>query len=158
MRIFIGICIAFILTGCITSSSNRRTIIYLDIRTGSNDTKAYLETIPYANEKKEILDSIKLIKGNKQSAYFPIPFTEERSYKIRFSNSRLEIILINDSPKITIHGNIYQPNNYFFENSPASSSIKAFIDKKLQSANNIRSYASELMNPDKKNQDKRLDS
>src|SRR5437868_7199382 len=121
MRIFfIGICIVSILTGCITSSSNRKSIIYLDIRTGSNDTKAYLETIPYTNEKKQILDSIKLIKGNKQSAYFSIPFTEERSYKIRFSNSRLEIILINDSPKITIHGNIYQPNIYFFENSPSS--------------------------------------
>jgi thiol-disulfide isomerase/thioredoxin len=89
--------------------------------------QVYLEAIPFADEKRYVIDSA-MVKNGNDLITFNIPKLEERPYKLRVSNSRLEVVFINDTEEIIIEGNIFKPNDYRIEHSPATVSVKLFLD------------------------------
>src|SRR5712671_6095037 len=81
--------------------------------------KAYLETVAFSGERRNIIDSAAIKSGN-DLITFNIPPSEQRPYKVKVSDSRLEIFFINDTPEIEIEANIMKPHDYYVQHSPAT--------------------------------------
>ena len=93
--------------------------------------KVFLQTMPSADEKPVIVDSATIKSGNDTIALY-IPQGEERPYRLRIIDSRIEILIINDSPVITVEANIFKPFEYTVGNSRATQSVKSFLDNQLK--------------------------
>ena len=115
-----------ILVGCNRKEQYRTKLIFHIHHAYGH--KVYLEAIPFADEKRYVIDSA-MVKNGNDLITFNIPKLEERPYKLRVSNSRLEAVFINDTGEIIIEGNIFKPNDYRIEHSPATISVKLFLDE-----------------------------
>jgi len=93
--------------------------------------KVFLQTIPYTDEKPVIVDSA-IIKSGNDTIELYIPQGDERPYRLRVNESRIEILIINDSPVITAEANIFKPFEYTVGNSKATQSVKSFSDSQAK--------------------------
>ena len=105
--------------------------------------KAFLQTIPYADEKPVIVDSANIENGN-DTVELHVPQGDERPYRLRINNSRMEIVIINDSPVIDAEANIFKPLDYTVRNSKATQSVKSFLDSQLKLSIKGRSDAEKI--------------
>jgi thiol-disulfide isomerase/thioredoxin len=94
--------------------------------------KIYLQPISFAGETEQILDSA-IINKEDVTITFNIPALEERPYKLRVKDSPLDIFFINDASEIIIEANTLNPKNFSVQHSPATISVRKFLDnqKKL---------------------------
>src|SRR5580765_7859298 len=106
----------FILLSCNKQIAKTRILFHIHHAYGF---KAYLETIPFAGQKREVIDSA-IIKNGNDVITFIISEKEERPYKLRIRDSGVDILVINDSPEITVEADIIKPDDYTFKNSPAT--------------------------------------
>jgi len=90
-----------------------------------------LQTIPYTDEKPVIVDSA-IIKSGNDTIELYIPQGDERPYRLRVNESRIEILIINDSPVINVEANIFKPSDYIVEGSKGAQSVKSFLDSLLK--------------------------
>ena len=93
--------------------------------------KVFLQTIPYADEKPLIVDSATIKNGN-DTIELHIPHGDERPYRLRVNDSRIDILIINDNPVITAEANIFKPLDHTVGNSEATQSVKSFLDNQLK--------------------------
>jgi hypothetical protein len=99
--------------------------------------KAYLQTVPLAGEKRAVLDSVDITSGN-DLVVFNVKAPEERPYEIKVTDSRLHVFFINDSPEISIEARLIRPNDFSVQHSPATSSVKNFLDNQTALAEQVR--------------------
>jgi thiol-disulfide isomerase/thioredoxin len=123
------------ITGC-NQNKPSNTKLTFHIHAGYGH-KVYLETVAFSGEKRNIIDSAAIKSGN-DLIIFNIPSSEQRTYKLKVSDSRLEIFFINDTPEITIEANIIKPHDYYVEHSPATISVKNFLDKQMEWTEQIK--------------------
>jgi thiol-disulfide isomerase/thioredoxin len=93
--------------------------------------KVFLQTIPYVDENPVVVDSATIKSGNDTIVLY-IPQGNETPYRLRINDSRIEILIINDSPVITVEANIFKPFEYTVGNSKATQSVKSFLDSQLK--------------------------
>jgi len=93
--------------------------------------KVYLQTIAFGKEKGKTVDSA-IIKSGDDVITFKLPNAEERPYKIRTREIPAEFFFINDKPDLTIEANILKPDEYKIENSPATISVKNFLNEQVK--------------------------
>jgi thiol-disulfide isomerase/thioredoxin len=105
--------------------------------------KVFLQTVPYTDEKPVTVDSATVKSGNDIIELF-IPKGEERPYRVRIFESRIDILVINDSPAITVEANIFKPSEYTVKNSKATQSVKSFLDDQLKLSFKGRSDAAKI--------------
>jgi thiol-disulfide isomerase/thioredoxin len=99
--------------------------------------KIYLQPISFAGETTQILDSAIINKGD-ETITFNIPTSEERPYKLRIKDSRLDIFFINDTDEIIIEANIFKPKDFSVQHSPATSSVRRFLESQQKLAQQVQ--------------------
>lgn len=109
--------------GCREVTKNGRVIFHVEQAMGR---MAYLEQVPFSNESKKVLDSAK-IKGSNVDLVFDIPEGEERVFRLKVSDSQVNIYFVNDVPEIEISVAILHPANYTISGSPANESLTGFL-------------------------------
>jgi thiol-disulfide isomerase/thioredoxin len=99
--------------------------------------KIFLQPLTFAGETKQILDS-ETVKSGNELIIFNVPASEQRPYNLKVWNSRLDIFFINDAPEITIEANILKPKEFSVQHSPATMSVKEFLDRQKKLAEQIQ--------------------
>jgi len=117
--------IVIICSGCKSGNAGDKTrvIFHIDHTAGRY---VYIETLPYTNEEKKILDSAKII-GGKSITELTVTGIEERPLSLRVSESEIKIVFVNDAPEIIIKGNILKPDEYSIEQSPGMAAYNNFF-------------------------------
>jgi len=105
--------------------------------------KVFLQTIPYTDEKLAVVDSA-IIKSGNDTIELYIPQGDERPYRLRVNESRIEILIINDSPVINVEANIFKPSDYIVEGSKGAQSVKSFLDSQLKLSSKGKSDAARI--------------
>lgn len=125
--------IVIIFSGCKPQNAGNKTLVIFHIDHAAG-RYVYIETLPYANEEKKILDSAK-INGGKAIVELALTGIEERPLNLRVSNSEVKILFVNDSPEIIIKGNILKPDEYSIEQSPGMMAYNNFFkEQKIKQA------------------------
>ena len=128
---FIFLLLILICVYCNRSESSKTKLVFRIHHAYGH--KVFLQTMSYAGQKAVIVDSAIARNGN-DVIELNIPEGEERPYRLRVSGTRIDILIINDSPVITIEANIFKPQEYSAKNSKATSSVKIFLDNQLKLA------------------------
>jgi len=123
IKIFVTFSGFFILLACNKQVAKTKIRFHIHHAYGF---QAYLESIPFAGQKREVIDSATIKNGN-DVITFIIPEKEERPYKLKIRDSRMDILVINDRPEMTVEADIIKPDEYTLENSPATISVKNFL-------------------------------
>jgi thiol-disulfide isomerase/thioredoxin len=105
--------------------------------------KVFLQTIPYADEKFIVVDSATIKNGNDTVELY-IPPGDERPYRLRVDNSRIDFLIINDNPVITAEANIFKPLDHTVGNSKATQSVNAFLDNQLKLSFKGKNYVAKI--------------
>ncbi len=92
----------------------------------ARDKVVYVETIPYTDEMREVVDSVKIGSGDFKG-FLTIKNYEERPFQLRVTDTDIRITLINDVPEILVSVNIIKPDVFTIEKSPANSLLKNFF-------------------------------
>ena len=127
---FLIVCFFLLLFHTSCNSKEKKAEVLLRIHL-AKDHKVYVYPISFTGEQKQILDSA-TIKSSHEEVVFHIPKGEERPFKIKIQNSPLDIFFINDSPEITIEATLFSHNDYSVQNSPATASVKKFLDQQKE--------------------------
>ena len=90
--------------------------------------KVFLETLPFQNEKKSVMDSATVKSGN-DFISFNIPDTEERPFRLKIDESNLEIYFINDISETILEADILKTDDFKVIKSPATNSLKLFFNQ-----------------------------
>ena len=90
--------------------------------------KVFLETLPFQNEKKAVMDSATVKSGN-DFISFNIPDTEERPFRLKIDESNLEIYFINDISETILEADILKTDDFKVIKSPATNSLKLFFNQ-----------------------------
>jgi thiol-disulfide isomerase/thioredoxin len=125
--------IVIIFSGCKSENTGDKTrvIFHIDHAAGRY---VYIETFPYTNEGKSILDSAQII-GGKAITELTVTGIEERPLSLRVSESEVKIVFVNDAPEIIIKGNILKPDEYSIEQSPGMKAYNNFFkEQKIRQA------------------------
>ena len=125
--------IVIIFSGCKSENAGDKThvIFHIDHAAGRY---VYIETLPYTNEGKRILDSA-IIIGGKAITELTVTGIEERPLSLRVSESEVKIVFVNDAPEIIIKGNILKPDEYSIEQSPGMKAYNNFFkEQKIRQA------------------------
>jgi len=93
--------------------------------------KVVLQTIAYADEKPLVIDSAFIKNGNDTVELF-MPAGEERPCRLRIPDSKIDIVVINDAPVISVEANVFKPLDYTVANSKATQSVASFLDDQLK--------------------------
>jgi thiol-disulfide isomerase/thioredoxin len=105
--------------------------------------KVYLKKVPFRGEKEEIIDSATVKSGN-DIITFRIRGGEQSAFRLKVKDTRLDIILINDSPEIEITANILRPADFTIKGSPASASVISFLKMQEDIIQGIRANYSRV--------------
>jgi hypothetical protein len=105
--------------------------------------KVILETVQYINESQSKVDS-GIVSSGDEELVFKIKDPEERAYKIRIPEIGFIILFISDSPLVLIESNILQPDSFKVKNSPATQTIRKFLNAQLQMMTNARNVDSKI--------------
>ncbi len=92
----------------------------------ARDKLAYIETIPYSDESRIIIDSVKIGSGDFK-CILKVENYEERPFLLRVSGTDIRINFINDVPEIVINADIIRPDSFTIEKSPANKLLKDFF-------------------------------
>jgi hypothetical protein len=129
-------------TGCNTPQGRPAgTTLVLNVSSAHNK-KAFIEKLPYGKEKVMILDSA-LVINMSDSIVFHIPQEPDRLYRIRISDSRFAFNFIADAPHIHVKANNIN-GKYAVEGSPASASLKEYMEKQVVFNDSINKVAMQL--------------
>lgn len=90
--------------------------------------KFYLQNVPFRDEKLVLLDSA-TAQSDPDSLVFLLPDTSQRLFRVIAPEVDMDILFINDAPKIDIYGNYGNTARYSFRGSPASVTLKQFMDR-----------------------------
>jgi len=120
---------------CNEAQRTNNTELRFHIENGYNQT-FYLEKINIAAGENGRIDSV-TIKDRVEDRVLYVKSIEENLYRIRSADNRVDIILINDRPKISLSADYLESKQFRFENSPASISLHHFLTQvrtKMESA------------------------
>lgn len=133
--IFLQICLCVV--ACNEAQRSNNTELRFHIENGYNQT-FYLEKINVSEGENGRIDSV-VIKDRVEDRVLYIKSVEENLYRIRSADNRVDILLINDRPKISLWADYLESKQFRFENSPASISLHHFLAQiraKMESARN----------------------
>jgi len=110
-----------------TDSANTNTLVKVNFENSYNQ-KVYIETIPISGEKPQRIDSA-LIKDRIETHNFQIKDSFQNLYLLRFANSPVKIVFINDVSDLTINVDFFNWENFKILGSPASQSLLDFANR-----------------------------
>jgi peroxiredoxin len=90
--------------------------------------KFYLQNVPFAGEKLILLDSA-IAKADPDSLVFLLPASGERLFRIVAPEVDMDIVFITDVARLDIYADYGNTTRYSFQGSPASVSLKEFMDR-----------------------------
>lgn len=112
------------LSGCREKNQEFTTVLFRISQAAGR--KAILEQVPFSDETVKLIDSA-TIKSGSEELIFHIPKGEERIYRLKVTQSEIDISFVNDVPFIEITSEILKPDQYIIEHSPANASLKKFM-------------------------------
>jgi len=130
--LFVSVCL-MLCTACVRT--NTVTKVILNLKAGLNE-KVYIEKIAFNSEKQVIIDSA-TVTDNHHSLILHVPTNEERLYRMRFTNSNMRILFVNDVKKLTITASWFN-NKYAVSGSPVTARLQEHDEQQLQIAADIR--------------------
>lgn len=113
-------------SGCRKKNQNFTKVLFRISQAAGR--KAILEQVPFSDESVKLIDSA-TIKSGKDELIFQIPSGEERIYRLKVSQSDVDISFVNDVPFIEITSEILKPDQYTIEHSPVNASLKRFLSE-----------------------------
>ena len=128
-RLLLPVLFVACLFGC-NNADQYKSRIYFNIH-HAKGFKVLLETVPYFNEGRGLVDSA-VVKSGDDIIELKIKNPEERAYKIRIPQMSFQILVINDKPLVTIEADILHPDAFKVNNSPATQTVKIFLNEQLQ--------------------------
>ena len=128
----LGVLGCLLILGCkdkitATDSVNTNTLVKVNFENSYNQ-KFYIETIPISGEKPQRIDSA-LIKDRIETHNFQIKDSFQNLYLLRFSNSPVKIVFINDVSDLIINVDFFNWENFKILGSPASQSLQDFAKR-----------------------------
>jgi len=124
-RLIIAVLLIF-LSACNTKKQAETKIVF-HISSGYHK-KFYLQNLPFADEKLILLDSA-IAKADPDSLVFLLPASNERLFRIIAPEVNMDIVFITDVPQVNIYADYGNTSRYSFQGSPASVSLKQFMDR-----------------------------
>ena len=124
-RLIIAVLLIF-LSACNTKKQVETKIVF-HISSGYHK-KFYLQNLPFADEKLILLDSA-IAKADPDSLVFLLPASNERLFRIIAPEVNMDIVFITDVPQVNIYADYGNTSRYSFQGSPASVSLKQFMDR-----------------------------
>jgi len=124
-RLIIAVLLIF-LSACNTKKQAETKIVF-HISSGYHK-KFYLQNVPFADEKLMLLDSA-TAKADPDSLVFLLPAKGERLFRVIAPEVDLNIVFINDAARLDIYADYGNTARYSFLGSPASVSLKQFMDR-----------------------------
>ena len=131
---YIAAC-CFFIESCTTSSSEKMTRVSISIYAAQNK-KVYLYNVPYAGEKRKLVDSA-IVQNVNDSIIFTVPLQEERMYEIAMPEPIRKFYFIADAPYIQISANNIN-GKYTVNGSQATVSLKKFQEDQSSLAEHSR--------------------